>query len=173
MTLANKITVLRILAIPVFVITLYEHHLNAARGIFLVSVISDALDGGLARIRGEQSRLGSFLDPVADKLLLMSTFVAFTSLGWVPVWIFITVISRDLLIVLGWSVVFILTGYSKVEPRILGKATTALQMIVALARLFDVRPPFYTGLLYTMILCTIVSALDYIWIGNKRLGSVQ
>src|SRR6202163_1184064 len=128
MTLANKITVLRIIAIPILIIALLEHQLGWARAIFILSILSDALDGTIARIRGERTPLGSFLDPMADKLLLLGTFIAYTYLGWIPVWIFITVISRDLIIILGWTVVYILTGNSKIEPRLLGKFTTALQM---------------------------------------------
>src|SRR3989338_4153434 len=132
MTLANKITVLRIIAIPIFIIVLLQGHMTWARVIFILSVFSDALDGALARIRGERTPLGSFLDPLADKLLLMATFIAYTYLGWIPVWIFIAVLSRDLLIIMGWAVVYILTGNSKIQPRPLGKLTTALQMAVAL-----------------------------------------
>ena len=169
MTLANKITVLRIIAIPFFLIALLGGHLASARIIFALSVFSDALDGTLARIRGERTPLGSFLDPLADKLLLVSTFVAYTYLGWIPIWIFIAVLSRDLLIVLGWSVVYILTGNSKIQPRILGKFTTALQMAVALSKLFGVSAPLANIFLYAMITVTILSALDYVWVGNKRL----
>src|SRR5205085_187275 len=163
---------LRIIAIPLFVIALIEHHLEWARAIFIFSIFSDALDGTLARIRGERTPLGSFLDPLADKLLLVATFVAYTYLGWIPVWIFIAVVSRDLIIILGWSVVYILTGNSKIQPRYLGKVTTALQMAVAMAKLIDVPVPLYHAVLYAMISATILSAFDYIWIGNKRLGAV-
>ena len=172
MTLANKITVLRIIAIPVLIIALFEHSLTWARLIFIFSILSDALDGTLARIRGERTPLGSFLDPLADKLLLVATYVAFTALGWIPLWIFIAVLSRDMLIVLGWSVVYILTGNPKIEPRFLGKATTALQMAVALSKLLNAPDPLYQGLLRAMIFTTIVSACDYVWVGNKRLGAL-
>jgi cardiolipin synthase (CMP-forming) len=172
MTLANKITVTRIIAIPFFLIALLEQSMLWARVIFILSVLSDALDGGLARIRGERTALGSFLDPLADKLLLVGTFVAYTYLGWIPVWVFITILSRDLLILMGWSLVYILTGNSKIEPRPLGKVTTALQMLLALGKLMNLPDPAYHVLLYTMIASTILSALDYVWIGNKRLGEL-
>ena len=172
MTLANKITVLRIIAIPIFIIALVEHSMDWARGLFIASVISDVLDGAIARIRGERTPLGSFLDPMADKLLIVSTFIAYTYIGWVPVWIFITVISRDLIIILGWCVVFILTGNSKIQPRLLGKVTTALQMIVLLLHMFTIPNSIYGFVVHTMIACTILSACDYVWIGNKRLGAV-
>jgi cardiolipin synthase len=173
MTLASKITVLRILAIPFFVLAVMEGHLLLSQLIFSLSVFSDALDGGIARIRGERTPLGAFLDPVADKLLLVVTYITFSYLGWIPLWVFVAVISRDLLIILGWTVVYILTGNKKIEPRPLGKATTALQMGVAIARLFSIGSPYYSWLLYAMISATLLSAADYVWIGNKRLGAIE
>ena len=172
MTLANKITVLRIIGIPLFIIALLEHHVEWARWIFFLSVFSDALDGTLARIRGERSRLGTFLDPLADKLLLVATFVAYTYMGWIPIWIFIAVLSRDMLIVIGWTIVYILTGNSKIETRLLGKLTTAMQMAVAMCLLVNVPSTFYHVVLHTMIATTILSALDYVWVGNQRLGAM-
>ena len=173
MTLANKMTVLRMIAIPLFIIALLEQYLFWARLIFVLSVVSDALDGAVARIRGERTRLGTFLDPIADKLLLVSTFITFTAMGAMPVWVFITVLSRDMLIVLGWLIVFILTGNSKIQPRPLGKVTTALQMAVGTAKLFDFTPQLYHALLHSMIAVTIISACDYVWVGNKRLGAYE
>jgi cardiolipin synthase len=173
MTLASKITVLRIIAIPFFVLSILEGHTHWAQVIFCASVLSDALDGGIARLRGERTPLGAFLDPLADKLLLVATYIAFSYLNWIPLWVFVTVISRDLLIVLGWTVVYILTTNKKIEPRPLGKMTTALQMALALARLFSIGNPFYSWLLHAMIAITVVSGADYVWIGNKRLGAIE
>src|SRR5215213_3018528 len=116
MTVANKITVLRIISIPVFVILLIEGQMVWARTLFVLMVLSDALDGALARMRRERTPLGGFLDPLADKLLLLATFIAYTYLGWIPVWILVAVLSRDLLILMGWSIVFLLTGNKKIEP---------------------------------------------------------
>jgi cardiolipin synthase len=173
MTLASKITVLRILAIPFFVLALLQGHPLAARIIFCASVFSDALDGAIARLRGERTPLGAFLDPLADKLLLVVTYVTFGYMNWIPLWVFVAVISRDLLIILGWTVVYILTTNRKIEPRPLGKATTALQMAFAMGRLFNLGDPLSTWLLYAMIAATLLSAGDYIWIGNKRLGALE
>ncbi len=171
MTLANKITVLRIISIPIFIIVLLQGHIGAARWIFFLSIFSDALDGAIARFRGERTRLGTFLDPLADKLLLVATFIAFTYLGWIPVWIFVAVLSRDLLIVLGWAIVYILTGNSNIQPRVLGKITTALQMGAALGKLIHLPADLMQWLLMVMIVSTVLSLVDYIWAGNKRLGS--
>ena len=173
LTLATKITVLRILAIPLFIIALVENQVLWARSIFVVCVLSDAVDGAIARFRGERTPLGTFLDPAADKLLMVSTYITLTYLGLIPAWAFITVLSRDLIILLGWSVVYILTGNAKVEPRLLGKITTVMQMATAVTRLFDLPAPVYHTVLHVMIALTIVSAFDYIWVGNKRLGAMD
>jgi cardiolipin synthase len=173
MTLASKITVARIIAIPFFAIALLEHHLVTAQILFCLSIFSDALDGGIARIRGERTPLGAFLDPLADKLLLVVSYIVFSYLNWIPLWVFVAVVSRDMLIILGWSVVYILTGNSKIEPRPLGKITTVLQMTVAVGKLFSIGGPLYSAALHAMIIATMLSAADYVWIGNKRLGAIE
>lgn len=173
MTLANKITVLRIMAIPVFVILVLEGQLTWARILFAVCAATDALDGTLARLRKERTPLGTFLDPLADKLLLTSTLWVLTATQQIPLWVFITVLSRDFLIVLGWGLVFILTGNKKIEPRPLGKVTTALQMLYAVLVLFGIQAPLSTISLALMMTATCLSAIDYVWVGNKRLGAIH
>src|SRR4051812_48500483 len=101
MTLANKITVGRIITVPLFVIALTEGAIHTAQALFLLCMLSDALDGAIARIRGERTPLGTFLDPLADKLLLVAAYITFTALRQIPIWVFITVISRDFLIIMG------------------------------------------------------------------------
>jgi len=173
MTLANKITVGRIIAVPFFVLAMMENQLLLGQIIFVICAATDALDGTLARIRKERTPLGTFLDPLADKLLLTATFIVLTALNLIPLWVFITVISRDFIIVLGWSVVFILTGNKKIEPRPLGKLTTALQMAFAVSVLFSIPFSISTLLLYAMMVVTIGSGFDYVWVGNKRLGAIH
>jgi len=171
MTLANKITILRILAIPLFVLALIHHAQPLARWIFGISVLSDALDGALARKRGERTPLGTFLDPLADKLLLVSCFITYAYLGWIPVAIVVLLFSRDFLILSGWSLVSILTNDFKIQPRLWGKATTALQMAFAVALLFDFHPFILWPLFYAMIGATVISCVDYVYIGYQKLGA--
>ncbi len=173
MTLASKVTVLRIISIPFFVIAILEHHVVLAQWIFTLSILSDALDGILARRRKERTALGAFLDPLADKLLMVSSYLVFCYLGWIPLWVLVAVISRDLIIFMGWTLVYILTGNSKIQPRPLGKATTVLQMSVAVATLFPSLHSLYPVLLHLMIIATVVSGMDYVWVGNKRLGALE
>ena len=174
MTLANKITVLRIIAIPFFVIALLEHFTLWAQALFVLSVFSDALDGTIARMRGERTPLGTFLDPMADKLLLLSAYTTLTYLGQFPLWVFVAVLSRDVLILMGWSLVYVLTANRKIEPRPLGKITTFLQMLLVVGVLFHIQPPYYRHLLlHLTIAATLISAIDYVWMGNQRLGMLE
>ena len=133
MTLANKITILRMLLIPVIVIGLLEGHTTWVYILLAFSMLTDLLDGIVARRRGERTRLGAFLDPMADKILLTAVFLTLTFLKRIDMWVFVVFFSRDLMIVLGWAVIFILSGSSTIQPRPLGKSTTAVQMSTALA----------------------------------------
>ena len=170
LTLATKITILRVLAIPVIVIGLIEGHTWWVYGLLFFSMITDLLDGLAARKRGERTRLGAFLDPMADKLLLTAVYLSLTYMRELPVWVFVAIFSRDLMIVLGWSVIFILTGSSTVQPRPLGKATTAAQMATALAIILGFPAVATKVFLWATIVLTVVSTLDYIRVGERRLG---
>src|ERR671910_2144427 len=101
MGLANWLTVLRILLIPVFVTLLVYKRPGLALIVFASAALTDLLDGYVARHRGSQSRLGAFLDPMADKMLLVSSFVTLTWLRVLPFWITAVVISRDLILMVG------------------------------------------------------------------------
>ena len=173
MTLANKITVLRIIAIPFFIIALLERYTLAAQLLFVLSVFSDALDGAIARLRGERTPLGTFLDPMADKLLLLSAYITLTYLGQIPLWVFVSILSRDVLILMGWLLVYLLTNNRKIEPRPFGKVTTFLQMFLIIGLMFHLPEPYYHWLMHLTIAATLISALDYVWIGNQRLGKLD
>jgi len=101
LNLANQITILRIIIIPVIVILLMENQQRWAAGLFVFSMLTDLLDGLVARLNKESSDLGVFLDPMADKLLLASVYLTLAFLNRIDMWVFVVVFSRDLLIVLG------------------------------------------------------------------------
>jgi cardiolipin synthase len=171
LTLANKITLLRILLIPAIVIALHFHEMSWFHVLFIFTAFTDLLDGFIARLRGEQTRVGAFLDPMADKLLLTSVYLTLTTLGIIDVWVFVVVFSRDLLIVLGWGIIYILTRAAVIQPRILGKITTAVQMLAAFAFTLDfIEPIVKKTLLGAIVTLTIVSVVDYILVGEKKLG---
>ena len=177
MTLANRITILRIALIPVFVILYleqnhYEPLKNWTLAIFAFAIFTDLLDGLAARMRREKTPLGSFLDPLADKLLLTASYILFTYAGKIPLWVFVLVFSRDLIIVLGWTIIFILTSSSFIEPRMLGKTCTFLQMSASIALLFPVPEMITPWLVRAMVIVTVASAIDYMWVGSKRLEPI-
>lgn len=174
MTLANRITILRIALIPVFVVFYlqdknYPQLINWTLAVFAFAIFTDLLDGFAARVRKEKTQLGKFLDPLADKLLLTATYMLFAYKGDVALWVFVAIFSRDLIIVLGWSILYILTSSSSIEPRPLGKLTTFLQMTAAITVLFPFPQTASLWIVRVMVLVTVFSAIDYIRVGSKRL----
>src|SRR5688572_20052426 len=144
MGLANWLTVLRILLIPVFVTLLVYQRPGGALVVFALAAFTDLLDGYVARQRGSQSRLGAFLDPMADKMLLISSFVTLTWLKALPFWIAAVVISRDVILVVGALLIHMVGGRIHPRPTWAGKAATFFQIATVLlgltARYF--RMPF-------------------------------
>jgi cardiolipin synthase len=188
MTTANKITILRILLIPFFVVELIyyvrtgnESHRLAALLSFAVAAILDGVDGYIARRYHQISELGKILDPLADKLLLVSGIVALSFnhgnfLGQIPLWLTGTIIGRDLLILLGVAVIRFTVGKIVVRPRFTGKIATVLQMAVVIWILlkWDAAEQGALWLKYlelTSAICTGVSGLLYVFDGIKQLGS--
>ncbi|MSU56784.1 MAG: CDP-diacylglycerol--glycerol-3-phosphate 3-phosphatidyltransferase [Pedosphaera sp.] len=192
MTTANKITILRILLIPFFVVeVLYyvksgnEAHRLAAILCFAVAAILDGVDGYIARHYNQWSELGTILDPLADKLLLVSGVVLLSfdhgaRLGQFPFWLTGTIIGRDLLILIGMAVIHLTVGKVKVRPRLLGKCATVLQMICILWILLkwddglgDPAQGKYWIVVWTVMaaVCTGFSGLLYVWDGVRQLSA--
>jgi cardiolipin synthase len=174
LSIPNSITFIRIVIIPVFVTALVYRRVDYALFLFIVASISDMLDGLLARITDQQTRLGAFLDPLADKFLLMTSFIMFSVYGWIPMWLTITVISRDLIVTLGWILLYLLYDISKVEPSLTGKAAIAAQLVLIaytlFSRTFRGVPPTEGWMLIIVALLTMLSGLQYIYRGLKQAG---
>ena len=170
MTLANKITLLRIVLIPLFAIGLLSGGGWGTLGLFVFLALTDGLDGFAARMRNQRTVLGTFLDPLADKLLLGATFLILAHQGRAPTWAFVLVFSRDLAILLGWTLLHILADTSAVEPRRLGKAATVAQMLTVVVFLSPVPSIWRTASLVLMAVVTAVSALDYVGVGGNKLS---
>jgi len=187
MTTANKITILRILLIPFFVVELIyyvetgnEIHRLVAILSFAIAAILDGVDGYIARHYNQISELGKILDPLADKLLLVSGIVALsfnhgTFLGQIPLWLTGTILGRDFLILIGMVVIHLTVGKVVVHPRFIGKCATVLQMVVVIWILLRWDRDYGERWLKTWTLgaavFTGVSGLLYIWDGVKQLGS--
>jgi cardiolipin synthase len=173
----NIITVFRFLLVPPMVLLLLNHKTGAALIVFGVAGFSDALDGFLAKRYGWASRMGALMDPLADKLLLVASFVTLGWLGWIPLWLVALVILRDLVIIIGamiyhWCVEYIDTAY----PTLVSKLNTFAQILLVLAVMFSHSVqalPFLliNVLLYSVLATTIWSGLDYVWIWGRRAWS--
>jgi cardiolipin synthase len=174
MGLANWLTTLRILLIPVFVTLLVYRHAREALAVFCLASLTDLLDGYIARSQGRQTRLGAFLDPVADKLLLTSAFVTLTYLKVIPFWIAVVVVSRDLVLSVGVLVIHVAGGTVHPAPSRVGKLTTVFQMATVLAAMIA----FYFGALLALprllawatAALTVTSGLQYIIKGLQQIN---
>ena len=174
MGLANWLTVLRILLIPVFVSLLVYRHSALALVVFLVAALTDLLDGYVARQRGSQSRLGAFLDPMADKLLLVSSFVTLTWLRVLPFWIAAVVISRDIILVVGALAIHMAGGRIYPRPTWAGKAATLFQVLTILTGLTGRFLGVDLGVgvfIWLAAAFTIASGLQYIVQGMRFLNA--
>ena len=174
MTVPNLITAIRIILAPIFVIYLIDEQFVSALIVFFLCGISDGLDGMVARLFNQKSRLGTYLDPLADKILLVSAFVALSVMGYLPSWLTVTVIARDILILLGVFVLFMNHLEFTIKPSALSKITTCLQfisIIVILAQnILSLHPMLIRVLFYLTGLFTISSGLHYMHYWFKIMG---
>jgi len=178
-TLANRITIGRLLLIPVFIVLvmMYEHNKPylryAALFVFALASISDALDGFIARMFDQKTRLGAVLDPLADKLLINIAFV-FLAVNRefayrIPAWFPVIVLSRDIIIVLGSYLINEFFGPLRVRPRISGKLTTAFQMATICCVLLETK--YSNMMVYITTVLSVISFFDYLRDGLKQVGS--
>lgn len=171
--LPNWITILRVvLVLPVVVALLSEHYLIALL-LFAVAGLSDGLDGYIARHYDSTSRFGSILDPVADKLLLICTYLSLAWLALLPVWLVVIVLLRDVLIVIGGVAYHRLIGEYAMEPSFISKLNTGAQITLALAvvlsmSLWPLSAQLIDGMIYFVLVTTLLSGADYVWTWGRR-----
>lgn len=158
-TIPNLITLLRIFLVPFFVMTIVYKRFDLGLYIFLIASLTDTLDGMIARLKDQKSRLGAFLDPLADKLLLLTAFLSLTLLEIIPKWLTVIIISRDFIIILGWISLYIQTGSTKVEPSIFGKLFNTLQVITIASILVNLNFHILREFLQPLYIITSVFAM--------------
>ncbi len=175
MSFADKISLIRIVLIPVFVSLLIYSDTHPflryiAVAVFVLAILSDFFDGMVARIKKEKSELGQIIDPLADKLLLLTSFVTLFLLDQfnVYLWLVLIVVSRDLVILFGFLILKMLKVEMVISPSIWGKFTTFSQMITILWILLGVRHYFYISLIAAIF--TLISGLDYFLRGVKAIN---
>ena len=171
LTAANQLTILRMLLIPAFVILLLYGHRGWALIVFFTAGVTDLLDGLIARATGQKTTLGAWLDPMADKLLLVTMFVMLTlpdigSANRLPLWFTVLVISRDVAIVLTAAVINLAVGPRTFRPSIFGKIATATYILTGVVTLYFNylgRPSgVVTAFVYASLVITFVSAFHYL-----------
>jgi cardiolipin synthase len=171
MNLPNYITLVRIVLIPFFINLMIYGYYQAALAVFIAACVTDALDGLIARVTNSITELGALLDPIADKLLILSAFVTLVLLGMLPVWLVIIVVSRDVILILGSLVIYLLGHDLKSRPSIIGKATTLLQLLVVTFSLalktFGNELAWMQVLHWTTAVFTLVSGAQYVVRGTR------
>jgi cardiolipin synthase (CMP-forming) len=169
--------------VPCFVILLIYGYPKSATLLFLLAAVTDGLDGLLARKLKQKTVLGSFLDPMADKILLTAAFVTFTmpslaSVVHIPIWLTVLTISRDVLIAVSVLIIHLQTQHSHFPPSWLGKCTTAVQLLtVAVCLLANFEARFavavFPFVVYTTLAFTLASGLHYSYKSIKIIASYQ
>jgi cardiolipin synthase (CMP-forming) len=171
LTLPNFVTLTRMALVPFFVIAVFEHDYRLALWVFIIAGLTDAFDGFLARRMDMRSRIGAYLDPIADKLLITAAYITLTvpqgQAVAIPLWLTILALFRDVLIMLVAGVLYIVEDIREFPPSVLGKATTLLQVVtiavVLLANVFPLPRLVPSACFYASFLLVIASGFNYIY----------
>ncbi|TPM36396.1 CDP-alcohol phosphatidyltransferase family protein [Mesorhizobium sp. B2-3-5] len=167
MTIPNMITLLRLVLVPAVVLAMLQARWDWAFAGFVVAGVSDGVDGFIARRFNQQSRLGAYLDPMADKLLLVSAFVVMGFAGELPLWLVVTMVSRDALIVCAVLLSTVMAHPVEMKPLLVSKANTAIQIVLAATVLGELAfathlDPLRPALILLSGVLTVASATAYL-----------
>jgi len=173
LNIPNLITILRVLLIPVIVYFLIERSYGAALITFLVSALSDLLDGFIARRFNQMSAFGAILDPIADKLTMLAVTMVLAAENLLPVWLAVAIVARDVVIVSGAVAYRALTGHLEMVPTLLSKLNTLLEfglvmlVLVDASALANLSAPLRS--LFILVFVTVsVSGLHYVWVWSWK-----
>jgi cardiolipin synthase (CMP-forming) len=176
-TVPNQITFLRLGFLPVFLILISYEEYRWALLVLVVAGLSDGIDGLLARKLNQRSALGAYLDPIADKLLLSSSFIILAFKKQLAWWLTILVLSRDVLILIVAVVILLVSGYRPFPPSIYGKLTTGCQIVLVFVVVLGAAypnlhlAPLVRILIYGVTIFSVVSGFHYSFSTTRRLSS--
>jgi cardiolipin synthase len=174
MNLPNIMTLARVLLIPVFVILIINKSFEWALITFATAGITDGIDGLIARITHQRTELGAYLDPIADKLLLIAAFLTLAIIEILPSWLAVIVITRDVIILIGFLVMILTNYHPKINPSLVSKVTTVFQISTILLALMAGYSSAFNKLstiaIYGSALFTILSGSHYIYVGTRILN---
>ena len=173
----NLLTLARLLVTPLFIILLLRDQMMPALMVFALAGISDGLDGLIARWFNQQTTLGAYLDPVADKVLLASAFVCLSILELVPDWLAVVVLSRDMLIIIGIAIFTLTEKKYAIRPSLVSKYTTVAQIVVVIVSLLvpgiPRLEPSQQLLIWTTAALTMISGFHYVYVGLAILQQTE
>lgn len=174
----NAISIVRILLVAPIVYLLLDGQYSLALFLIVIAGLSDALDGFLAKRYNWSSRLGSFLDPLADKLLLVSCFLVCALIGLMPVWLFALILFRDLVVAFGALVYHFMVEQFHGEPPFSSKLNTTFQivylvMLIASQQLLPISTAWINFALYAVAATTAISGLEYIWVWGLKAWDIK
>lgn len=174
MNIPNVITLLRVVLIPFYIDLMIYDYYGPALVVLLVACVSDAADGLIARHTHTQTELGAFLDPMADKLLVVSSFITLAAIGRLPIWLVIIVVSRDVILVLGSFILYLMGHTLIIRPSLIGKTTTVLQLSTVCLVMIMIN---YGGnwmlvplIAWLTVAFTVASGAQYVMRGMKMAG---
>jgi cardiolipin synthase (CMP-forming) len=174
MNLPNLLSLTRILLIPFFIILIMNQRFGWALFLFAIAGFTDGIDGLIARLTHQRTELGAYLDPIADKILISSSFVTLAIIQIVPSWLAVLVIARDVLIILGILMMILTNHRYTMQPTVLSKITTFFQIstiLLALMARCDLTPPLLSKVaVYGAALFTVLSGSHYISVGTRILN---
>jgi cardiolipin synthase len=174
MNLPNTMTLVRVLLIPVFVILIMNKSFGWAIVTFALAGITDGIDGLIARVTHQRTELGAYLDPIADKLLLIAAFITLAIIEILPSWLAVIVITRDIIILLGFLVMLLTSYHPSIRPSLLSKVTTVWQittiLLVLMAGNYHVFNRLAAIAIYGTAFFTILSGSHYIYVGTRILN---
>ena len=176
MNTANLLTIFRVLLVPVFAAFLYKGTPESrliALGIFFIAAITDAIDGLIAQRRNQTSKFGKKADPMADKILLITAFIMLTLDKSIPAFLTIIVIARDIVIISGFLILYIVLGDLEPKPSRISKCTTFLQIFTIIYALLSIRVPSILFIVWITVVFTVISGINYMIYGVKLLNGAR
>jgi cardiolipin synthase len=177
LTIPNLITLFRIILTPLFIIFLIQGNYRKALMVFVLAGVSDLADGLIARTWQQKSRLGSYLDPLADKILMAASFVTLSIYHQIPSWLTVVVLSRDVALLLGVLIFRLADIPLKIRPTLAGKWTTTFQLVtvgfVLLSKIITMPGLVLLGLFWITGALTSISGLQYFYSAIKQMNTIQ
>ncbi|MBA4391375.1 MAG: CDP-diacylglycerol--glycerol-3-phosphate 3-phosphatidyltransferase [Syntrophus sp. (in: bacteria)] len=169
MNIPNLISIFRIFITIFFILAVHKDRFIVAFYLFIFQGLTDMLDGFLARVMSKKTDLGAFLDPIADKTMLVAGFVMLSIKGIVPLWLTMLVILKDVVVVTGFLALYKLAYTTKPVPSVFGKITTVCQIATILYILWSGARAYGDALFYVTAFFTTLSGLHYVYVGIRML----